>query len=173
MSKHTINVLTVAGFALLALALSSPALWADPPALEVTLESGSTWDFVDSHPWTGPAIIWIDGDRFEGTISYTGEGTMNRNGWHGTETHVYDFPGLGELVLSGTAKTYFAYVTEEHRWHRYSAHVMIVNGTGAFADASGVFQLVGYTDWLLPPYHPPSAFAFVGGTGMIIGIAED
>lgn len=174
MSRQGMSVVSVVGFGLLAVILCAPGLWAEPPVQEVMLESDSTWDFVDEHPWTGPAIIWIDGVRYEGTISYTGEGRMNWNGWHGTETHVYDFPELGELVLSGIARTHFAFVTDEHRWHRYSSHVKIVGGTGAFAEAHGVFQLVGYTDWLLPPYHlPPSAFAFTGGKGMIVGIQVD
>lgn len=174
MNWQRLSTVTVLGLGLLAVALCSPALGAEPPVQEVILESESTWDFVEEHPWTGPAIIWIDGVRYEGTISYTGEGTMNWNGWHGTEYHDYYFPDLGWLYLSGTAKTYFAYVTEEHRWHRYSSNVKIVGGTGVFAEAHGVFHLVGYTDWLLPPYYwPPEAFAFCGGTGMVIGIEVD
>ena len=174
MSRQGMSVVSVVGFGLLAVVLCSPVLWAGSPAQEVILESDSWWDFVEEHVWTGPAIIWIDGDRYEGEIFYRGEGKMNWNGWHGTEHHDYYFPDLAGgswLYLSGTAKTSFAYVTPEHRWHRYSSHVKIIGGTGAFAEAHGVFQLVGYTDWLLPPYHlPPSAFAFTGGTGMIVGI---
>ena len=174
MSKQRIWCLTVVSVGLLAVILCSPVVWAGSPAQEVILESDSMWDFDDEHPWTGPAVIWIDGVRYEGTITYTGEGKMNWNGWHGTETHIYDFPDLGELVLSGTAKTYFAFVTDEHRWHRYTSHAQITSGTGAFAGAHGVFKFVGYTDWLLPPYHlPPEAFAFTGGDGMIVGIQVD
>jgi hypothetical protein len=171
MSKQRMSVLSLLGLGLLAAVLYSSVLWAESPAQPVILESNSTWDFVDEHPWTGPAIIWIDGVRYEGEIFYRGEGKMNWNGWHGTEYHDYYFPDLGWLYLSGTAKTSFAFVTEEHRWHRYSSHVKITGGTGAFAEAHGVFQLVGYTDWLLPPYYlPPEAFAFTGGNGMIVGI---
>jgi hypothetical protein len=171
MGKQRFGILAGASLGLLVVALCASASWAEPRAQEVILESSSSWDFDPTHPWTGPAIIWIDGDRYVGTISYAGEGRSNWNGWHGTEIHRYNFPGLGELELSGTAKTTFAYVTDEHRWHRYTSHVRITGGTGAFAEAHGVFQFVGYTDWLLPPYHlPPSNFAFSGGKGMIVGI---
>ena len=174
MSKQRIRILTVVSLGVLAAILCTPVLWAEPPAQEVTLESDSTWDWVDGNPWMGPAIIWIDGVRYEGTIAYSGDGKQNWNGWHGTETHIYNFPDLGELELSGIAKTTFAYVTEEHRWHRYTSHAKITGGTGAFAEAHGVFQFVGYTDWFLPPYYlPPLNFAFVGGKGMIVGIQVD
>jgi hypothetical protein len=171
MSDKRLNVSSVLGFGLLALVLCAPVLWAGSPAQEVILESSSTWDFVQEHVWTGPAIIWIEGVRYEGEIFYHGEGKTNWNGWHGTEYHDYYFPDLGWLYLSGTGQTFFAFVTPEHRWHRYSSHVKITGGTGVFTEAHGVFQLVGYTNWLLPPYHlPPEAFAFTGGTGMIGGI---
>ena len=174
MSKQWINILAGVSLGLLAVALCVPALWAKPPVQKVILESDSTWDWNDEHPWTGPAIIWIDGVRYEGEISYSGEGKMNWNGWHGTEIHVYDFPGLGTLELEGTAKTTFAFVTDEHRWHRYTSHAQITGGTGAFEEAHGVFQFVGYTDWLLPPYYgPPLNFAFSGGKGMIAGIQPE
>jgi hypothetical protein len=174
MSTQRMRMLIVVSLGLVTLMLCTPALWAGPPAQEVILESDSTWDFDDANPWTGPAIIWIDGVRYQGEIFYHGEGKMNFNGWHGTEYHDYFFPDLGWLYLSGTAKTSFAFVTPEHRWHRYSSHVKIVGGTGAFAEAHGVFQLVGYTNWLLPPYYlPPEAFAFTGGKGMIVGIEVD
>ena len=174
MSNNRVSVLSALGSALLMAVMCVPLLWAGSPAQEVILESSSTWDFDDKHPWIGPAIIWIDGVRYEGDFIYTGEGKTNFNGWHGTEYHEYFFPDLGWLYLEGTAITHFAFVTPEHRWHRYSAHVQITGGTGAFAEAHGVFQFVGYTNWLLPPYHmPPEASAFAGGTGRIVGIQVD
>ena len=174
MRNDRVRILSALCFALLVAAVFAPLLWAGSPAQKVTLESSSTWDFDDANPWIGTAIIWIDGVRYVGEFFYTGEGTTNFNGWHGTEYHEYFFPDLGWLYLEGTATTKFAFVTPEHRWHRYSAHVQITGGTGAFAEAHGVFQFVGYTNWLLPPYYiPPEASAFAGGTGTIVGIELD
>jgi hypothetical protein len=173
MNRQRIWRLTVASIGLLVVMLCSPVLWADLPAQEVLLEYDSTPDFVTGE-WTGPAIIWIDGVRYEGTVIAICVGSSNANGWHGRETLVFDFPDLGELVFSGVAQTTFAYVTPEHRWHSYASHTRITDGTGVFADAHGVFQFVGYTDWLLPPYYvPPQALAFGGGEGMVIGIQMD
>jgi len=160
------RILVVTSLTLLAVVLCVPSLWADPPVREVILESDS--GPAPSGFWEGPAIIWIDGIKYSGEIFYTAEGTMNQNGWHGTEVKVYDFGALGTLELSGRAKTIFAYVSPEHRWHRYSSNVRITGGTGAFAEAQGVFQFVGYTDWDLTGTRPPHAFE--GTHSKIVGI---
>ena len=156
MSKQRIKFLTGVSLGLLAVVLCGSALWAEPPFHEVVLESYSS----PTGPvfWEGPAIIRIDGVKYLGTIVYSGEGVTNDNGWHGTEVKVYTFPGLGLLEVSGTAKTMFAYVSPEHRWHRYTSHVRITHGEGAFENAHGRFHFVGYTDWDLTWVEPPQAF---------------
>jgi hypothetical protein len=156
MSKPRFKILVGVTLGLLALVLCGSALRAEPPFSEVILESYSS----PTGPvyWEGPAIIWIDGDKYLGTIVYSGEGEINNNSWHGTEVKVYSFPGLGLLEVSGTAKTVFAYVSPEHRWHRYSSHVQITYGEGVFEKARGTFNFVGYTDWDLTFANPPLAF---------------
>lgn len=166
MSKQRIKMLAGVSFGLLAVALWPSVAWAAPPVHEVILESDS-WP-MDPEFWAGPAIIWIDGTKYAGSILYTGVGKMNENSWHGTEVKVYDFGALGILELEGTAKTSFAYVSPEHRWHRYTSHAKIVGGTGAFEQARGVFQFVGYTDWDLTGSRPPHAFE--GTQASIVGI---
>ena len=166
MSKQTINILAGASLGLLAVVLCAPALWAEPPVSEVILESDS-WP-APSGFWEGPAIIWVDGVKYSGQIYYSAEGKMNQNSWHGTELKVYDFGVLGTLEVSGSARTVFAYVSPEHRWHRYSSNVRITGGTGAFAMATGTFKFVGYTDWDLTGAQPPHAFE--GTHSKIVGI---
>jgi len=160
----------VAGL-LLTLTLSTSVSWAEQPFHEVTLESTSSPNWSTGF-WEGPAIIYIDGIKYEGDVVYTGDGDSNKNIWQGTEFKVYSFGDLGTMELSGTAKTIFAYVApgDEHRWHRYSSHSQITGGTGAFAAAQGVFQFVGYTDWHVYPAGPPDAYAFEGTQAKIIGI---
>ena len=153
---------------LLALVLSASALWADPPFHEVILESYSEPNWATGF-WEGDAVIWIDGVKSEGTILYWAEGESNKNGWHGTEIKVYDFGPLGWFELSGTAKTTFAYVSPEHRWHRYGSRVTITDGTGVFEEAHGVFHFVGYTNWILTSL-PPDAYAFEGAQAIVVGI---
>jgi hypothetical protein len=172
MRKRRMRNLTVAGLGILAVILYAPVLWAEPPVSEVILESYSEPNWATGL-WEGPATIWIDGIKYEGEIIFSGDGHQNINSYHGTEVKVYDFGGLGMLEVSGTNKTTFAYVSPEHRWHRYTSHVQITNGTGAFANAHGVFQFVGYTDWLLNPAGPPDAYAFEGTQAKIVGIEVD
>ena len=160
------KMLTGVSLALLALVLCASVSWADPPVSEVILESDS-WPAASGF-WEGPAIIWIDGVRYTGEIFYTAEGKMNKNGWRGTEVKVYDFGALGTLELSGSARTRFSYVSPDHRWHRYSSNARVTGGTGAFTEAQGVFQFVGYTDWDLSGVRPPHAFE--GTNSKIVGI---
>lgn len=165
MNKQRIKILTAVGFGVLALAFCLSVLAGEPPVSEVILESDS-WPTPDG--WAGPAIIWVDGVKYTGTALVVAEGKMNKNNWYGTETHWYDFDELGTFELSGTAKTSFDHVTPQHRWHYYTSHASITDGTGAFAEAHGVFQIGGYTDWHIPP--PPAPHAWCGGKGMIVGI---
>ena len=171
MSKQRVRIAGVS-LGVLTVALWASVLWAEPPVREVILESFSEPNWATGN-WEGPATIWIDGIKYEGDIVYSGDGEAKKNGWHGTEIKVYNFGDLGTLELSGTAKTSFAYVSPEHRWHRYTSHVQITDGTGAFAEAHGVFQFVGYTDWLLYPAGPPDAYAFEGAQANIVGIQMD
>jgi hypothetical protein len=170
MSKQRVRILTVASLGLLAVILGSPALWAGPPA-QVILESDSWPSGPPPAPWVGPAIIWIDGIKYEGTAEFVSEGESNKTGWHGTELQRYDFGDLGTLELSGTAKTTYAYISPEHRWHQYTSHMNITGGTGAFAEAQGVFQFVGYTDWDPNFLRPPHAF--IATDAKIVGIQMD
>jgi hypothetical protein len=167
MNKQRIKILAAVSLGILALAFCLSASGGKSPISEVILESES-WQTPEG-TWVGPAIIWVDGVKYEGTILYNAEGKMNKNNWHGTETHWYDFGDLGTFGLSGTAKTSFDYVTPEHRWHYYTSHVSITDGTGAFEEAHGVFQIGGYTDWHMPPF-PPDGYAWSGATAMIVGI---
>ena len=158
MSKQAISILTRVGIGLLALVLSAPALWAEPPVSDVILESDS-WP-TPAGFWEGPATIWIDGVKYSGQVIAAADGKSNHNqdSWHGTEVKVYDFGALGALEVSGTARTVFAYVSPEHRWHRYYSNVRITGGTGVFAAAKGTFKFVGYTDWDLTWVLLPHAF---------------
>lgn len=166
MSKKRTKFLAGVSLGLLAVALGASVSWAKSPAREVILESYSSP--TPSGFWEGPAIMWIGEVKYDGWIFYAGEGRMNANGWHGTEIHVYDFGDLGTLEISGTAKTSFAYVSPDHRWHYYTSHLRVTGGTGAFSDAHGVFQFGGNTDWhVISPVLP---FAFAGGQGVIVGI---
>ena len=112
------------------------------------------------------------GLKYAGSVTYYHDQTaFNDNSWHGFETQVLNFGELGTLESSGPAKTSFQHVTPDHRWHLYSVSSKITLGTGAFENAHGVFQSIGYTDWLFPePPNPPIVTAFGGGKGMIIGI---
>jgi hypothetical protein len=162
LAKLTLGVLVVG--------LCASVSWAEPPVRQVILESYSSPNWATGF-WEGPATIWIDGIKYEGDIVYIGEGKTKKNSWHGTEIKVYDFGALGRLDVEGTAKTSYAYFSPEHRWHRYSSHARITGGTGAFEKAQGVFQFVGYTDWLInPPPNPPDAYAFEGTRAKIVGI---
>jgi len=166
MNKQTITILASVSLALLAVVMHAPALWAAPPLSQVILESDS-WP-APSGFWEGPAIIWIDGIKYSGTVYVAAEGEMTKNSWHGTEVKVYDFGALGILEVSGSARTVFAYISPEHRWHRYTSNVRITDGTGAFATARGTFKFVGYTDWDLTGAQPPHAFE--GTRSKIVGI---
>ena len=173
MTKQRIKILLSVSLGLLAVTLCTSVSWAEPPVCEVILESVSTPNWATGF-WEGPATIWIDGIKHQGSILYAAEGETKKNSWHGTEIKVYDFGALGRLDLEGTAKTFFAYVSPEHRWHRYSSHARITGGTGAFEEAHGVFHFVGYTDWVInPPPNPPEAYAFEGTRAKIVGIQQD
>lgn len=170
MNKQKIKILISVSFGILTLAFCLSASGGKSPVSEVILESWSVPDPPPAETWSGEAIIWIDGEKYTGTILYMGEErTMNDNSWHGFETQQFDFGDLGTLEVSGTAMTTFDYVSPEHRWHYYTSHVKITNGTGAFAKAHGVFQFGGYTDWHFPPF-PPDGYAWCGATAMIVGI---
>ena len=156
-------------FGVLALTICLSALAGEPP-VEVILESWSVPDPEPAETWSGEATIWLDGIKYEGTVLYMHERrTMNDNSWHGVETQIFDFGDLGTLTVSGTARTKFDYVSPEHRWHYYTSHTKISDGTGAFAEAQGVFQFQGYTDWHFPPF-PPDGYGWGGATAMIVGI---
>jgi hypothetical protein len=166
MNKQRIKILAAVGFGVLALAICLTALAGEPP-VEVILESTS-WP-VDGY-WEGPATIWLDGDKYEGTVLYMHDArTTNDNSWHGVETQIFDFGDLGTLTVSGTAMTTFDYISPNHRWHHYTSHARITDGTGAFAEAQGVFQFGGYTDWHFPPF-PPDGIGWGGARAMIVGI---
>ena len=171
MSKQRVRI-AGASLGVLIVALCASVLWAEPPVTEVILESYSEPNWATGF-WEGPATIWIDGIKYEGEIVFSGEGETKKNNYHGTEVKVYDFGDLGTFEVSGTNKTTFAYVSPEHRWHRYTSHVQITDGTGVFAEAHGVFLFVGYTDWLLNPAGPPDAYAFEGTQANIVGIQMD
>ena len=166
MSKLRTGILSGVSLGFLALVLCGSAAWADPPFHEVVLESFSSPTGPEF--WEGPAIIWIDGVKYTGTAIYSSEGEMHANSWSGTEVGVYDFPGLGLFEISGSARTVFAYISPEHRWHRYTSHLRITYGEGAFENAHGRFHFVGYTDWDLTWVNPPKAF--VGSQARIHGI---
>lgn len=164
---------------LLALVLYASVLWAEPPLHEVHLESYSTPNWTTGL-WEGDGTVYIDGVKYEGTFLHSADGESNKNGWHGTETQVFDVPGLGTIELAGTTKTVFAYVSpmyagKGHRWHRYTSHLQITGGTGAFAAAQGEFHFGGFTEWFLdftvtPPNPPMTAQAFEGAQAKVIGI---
>ena len=105
MNKQKIKILISVSFGILALAFCLSASGGKSPVSEVILESWSVPDPWPAETWSGEAIIWIDGVKYEGTFLYNAEGKMNKNNWHGTETHWYDFGDLGTFGLSGTAKT--------------------------------------------------------------------
>jgi hypothetical protein len=168
MNKQGIKILIAVGFGILGLAICLSALAGEPP-VEVILESTS-WPVEGEDYWAGPATIWLDGVKYEGTVLYMHERrTMNDNSWHGVETQQFDFGDLGTLEVSGTAMTTFDYVSPNHRWHHYTSHAKISDGTGAFAEAQGVFQFGGYTDWHFPPF-PPAGIGWGGATAKIVGI---
>ena len=107
------RILVVTSLTLLAVVLCVPSLWADPPVREVILESDS--GPAPSGFWEGPAIIWIDGIKYSGEIFYTAEGTMNQNGWHGTEVKGQDHI---RVRLARTPLAPLLLKRENHRWNR-------------------------------------------------------
>ncbi len=164
MNITKIQILAVGSLGILALAFCLSASTGEPP-VEVILES-------ESEPapggWVGPATIWLEGVKYEGTVLYTHVArTMNDNSWHGVETQIFDFGDLGTLTVSGTAMTTFDYVSPEHRWHHYTSHAKITGGTGAFEEAQGVFQFGGYTDWQLVT---GAGYGWGGAKAVIVGI---
>ena len=166
MKAQSTKLVVRAGSCLLALTTMVANSWAEPPGRKVVFESYSSP--TSEGTWEGPATIWIDGTKYPGGVTYYHEQiAMNDNSWHGFETQVLDFGELGMLEISGASKTAFSHVTPEHRWHLYNSSAKITVGTGAFENAHGVFQSIGYTDWFFPT---STVTGFGGGEGMIIGI---
>jgi len=122
--------------------------------------------FFSADPFIGGDTVW-EGEAHEGTGLCQAIGKMNKNGWHGFEAHRYDFGELGSFELWVRAKTVFEVVEPTHRWHKYTAIGRITGGTGAFAEADGVFHFEGYTEFWFPP---PRGEASMTAHGMIYGI---
>jgi len=172
MNKQRIKILTVVTFGVVALAICLSAFADEAPVNEVILESISR-PVEGQDYWEGPATIWLDGVRYDGTVLYTHEGgTMDDNRWYGVETQNFDFGDLGTLTVSGTAVTTFDYVSPNHRWHHYTSHTKITSGTGAFAQADGMLLFAGYTDWEVDPEtgFPVSGSGWGGAMAKIVGI---
>ena len=172
MNKQRIKILAAVTFGVLALTVCFSVLAGEPPVSEVILESTS-WPVPGEDYWEGPATIWVDGEMWEGTVLYMHErATTNDNSWHGVETQIFDFGDLGTLEVSGIAMTTFDYVSPAHRWHHYTSHAKVTDGTGALAKATGVFQFGGYTDWEIDPDtgFPISGYGWGGATAKIVGI---
>ena len=170
MNKHRTKILIAVSLGVLALAFCLSASQGQAPVSEVILEALSS---PGPEGWEGPATIWVDGEKGEGTVLYLHEArTTNENGWHGVETQLFDFGDLGTLTVSGTAMTTFNYISPEHRWHHYTSHAKITEGTGAFAEAQGVFQFEGFTDWEVDPETgmPTSGYGWGGAKAKIVGI---
>ena len=107
MNKQRIKILTVVTFCLAALAICLSAFAGEPSVTEVILESISR-PVEGQDYWEGPATIWLDGVRYDGTVLYMHEGgTMDDNRWYGGETQNFDFGDLGTLTVSGTGVTTF------------------------------------------------------------------
>jgi hypothetical protein len=172
MNKKRIKILIAVTFGILALTVCLSASDGEPPVSEVILESISR-PVEGQDYWEGPATIWVDGVMYEGTVLYMHEGgTMDDNRWYGDETQDFDFGDLGTLTVSGIAITTFDYVSPNHRWHNYTSHSRITNGTGAFAEANGVVLFRGYTDWEIDPESglPISGSGWGGAMAKIVGI---
>jgi len=172
MNKQSIKILTAVTFGIVALAICLSAFAGEPAVSEVILESISR-PVEGQDYWEGPATIWLDGVRHDGTVLYMHEGgTMDDNRWYGVETQTFDFGDLGTLTVSGTAVTTFDYVSPNHRWHHYTSHAKITSGTGAFAQANGMLLFAGYTDWETDPETgvPVSGSGWGGAMAKIVGI---
>ena len=89
--------------------------------------------------------------------------------WHGTEIHSCDFGEFGTFQLSAIASTTFDVVESDYRWHTCKATGKIDEGTGVFAEAQGVFDLNGYTQWFTDGSAPPTAWYC--GSGRVFGIS--
>ena len=99
-------------------------------------------------------------------------GEANDYAWFGTETHVYDFGKLGTFELSGIGRTTFDVVRSDYRWHEHTGSGLITAGTGAFANAQGMFDLNGYTRWVIDESGPPSGYGLgLRSTGRVHGLA--
>ena len=72
------------------------------------------------------------------------QGTVGEFTWHGMETHLYEFDGLGSFQLEGVARTTWDVVESDFRWHTYEGSGIITEGTGVFAEAQGFFDIDGY-----------------------------
>lgn len=172
MNKQRIKILTAVTFGVIALAICLSTFAGESPVSEVVLESISRTVEGQDY-WEGPATIWLDGVMYDGTVLYMHEGgTMDNNRWYGAETQNFDFGDLGTLTVSGIAITTFDYISPNHRWHHYTSHARITNGTGAFAEANGVLLFRGYTDWETDPEtgFPISGYGWGGAMAKIVGI---
>jgi len=172
MNKHRIKILTAVTFGVIALAICLSTFAGESPVSEVILESTSRTVEGQDY-WEGPATIWLDGVMYDGTVLYMHEGgMMDDNRWYGAETQNFDFGDLGTLTVSGIAITTFDYISPNHRWHHYTSHAEITNGTGAFAEANGVLLFRGYTDWETDPEtgFPISGYGWSGAMAKIVGI---
>jgi hypothetical protein len=172
MNKRKCRILAAVILGALVLTVCLSTFADEPTGSEVILESASE-PVENQDYWEGPATIWLDGVMYEGTVLYThGEATMDDTRWYGVETQSFDFGDLGTLEVSGIAATTFDYVSPNHRWHHYTSHTRIINGTGAFAEANGMLLFRGYTDWETDPETglPSSGYGWGGATAKIAGI---
>ncbi len=165
------TILTEVGFGIFALVVCVSALPGQTPpeapgsAALLIAESTNV-----PEGWVGPATLWIDGVEWSGTgtVGHT-EGVIGDFTWHGTEIQSYDFGQLGTFQLSAISRTTFDVVESGYRWHTYTATGRITEGTGAFADAQGIFDLNGYTRWFTDGSALPSAW--YSGPGRVYGLS--
>lgn len=174
MNKNRIATIGMAGLIVLAMAAGTSVAVAESPVQEVTLLAVHPQGPLDL--FNIPSTIWIGGNEYQGTCAWIPvSGHETKKAGHGFADVYYDFPGLGSLQLWERYKsTHVAY--EEypdggyHQSNVYSAIEVIIEGTGAFENAHGVFQIEGTTQWW---FTPPTTLEFGAEflcSGMIYGI---
>ena len=169
MHGSRIHYLTGVGLSTLVLAVCVTASLAQAPGSAALLTSETA--LAPDGLFLGPATLWLDGIQYSGTESVECIGEAGDYAWFGTETHVYDFGQLGTFELTGIGKTTFDVVQPDYRWHEYTGAGIITAGTGAFASSQGMFDLGGYTRWLIDPSGPPVGTAWASGPGRVYGLA--
>jgi hypothetical protein len=140
---------------------------AESPVREITLQSQ---DFVlnpATGEWIGTLVLTIDGCEYEGTgVWQITKLQSNKNSIHAFAVATYYFGELGSFDIWDHTNMDWGIVEPAYRLSPFTAIERTTSGTGAFANAHGVFHVAGTLEaqaGALP------VVSFSGG-GMIYGI---